>query len=179
MKNAVTSSPNPPLSPPYYMDDGQTAAGMPRHRPAPFKHRFLAGHPSAPGCTPRRHRFAPSRPQHGPRPLQCHRGKPAGHRPCRPCLRTWNMIYSLGRKRNKGDGSRSQTGMRVTPRHNGMTSAGYTSARTKLLSSGEVALGMRSSFQRGPCQFLSLLHLVSIVRCCEGCFDEVSLLLTL
>ena len=87
----------------------------------PFKPRFLAGHPSAPDCTPRRHRFAPSRPQHGPRPLRCHRGKPAGHRPCRASLRTWNMRYSLGRKRNKGDGSRSQTGMRVTPRHNGMS----------------------------------------------------------
>ena len=44
--------------------------------------------------------------------------------PAVPCPRIWNRRYSLGRKRNNGDCSTSQTGMRVRPRHKG---SGYNS----------------------------------------------------
>ena len=127
-RNGVTSSPNHSL---FHVPATSTMVKRPRtciytrcaHRPVPFRPRTLASHPPAPDSAPRRPPFAPSRPQPGHRPLYGYTARPptapADFRP-----QIWDCTYSLGRKRNNGDGSSSQTGMRVTPRHKG---SGYNS----------------------------------------------------
>ena len=88
----------------------------------------------------------PLLPPPGPRPLRCHRGIPPGPLPppddFRP--RIWDCRYSVGRKRNNGDGSSSQTWMRVTPRHKGSGKNSLLNGEvTGLTNQGDVKWGGR------------------------------------